>query len=387
MMTSTLATTDHYTRALRSYLVISDIHLGARSTSAREILDHLTAFFDDFTAKSQFTSIDVLFIAGDLWDDTVDLSSEATVLFLPWIRRLFAWCCRHDIKVRILKGTPRHDREQGDSVEALAGYFENLDFKYISTLAVERIEDLDLNVLYVPDEVRPTAEAVARDVEEILMDRGLPQVDIAIMHGMFKHQLGTIPMNVKVHDEAWYLERVKYYINIGHVHVSSQFSRILTQGSFDRLNHGEERPKGAFLVKELKPGEWGHFFIENPLAKIYKTVEVSEDVELALQKIDREIRSLPHGSFIRILANSTHPIFKGFETLRRKYPLFTFSKKAISEEEEVAARQQTEPSTYVSMVLNRSTLTEAVFSEVTVQHTLTVAEETQLYAHLEALHE
>lgn len=373
---------------LRSYLCISDVHLGSRSTTANEILDHLTEFFGDFRADSPLASIDVLFIAGDLWDDTLQFSSDVLGLFIPWFHRLMNWAGRNNIKIRIMEGTPRHDRLQGMTVQKIAEPFlDRVDFKYVPLLSIEHIQDLDLNVLYVPDECRPTADAVARDVEALFGEHSLDKVDIAIMHGMFKYQMGKIPMNAKVHDENWYLERVKHYINIGHVHTASQCGRILAQGSFDRLNHGEEEPKGAILIKELSPGEWGHFFIQNPKAKTYKTVQVKGDIDKALKAIDASISKLPHGSYVRIQALATHPIFQGFETLRRRYPLFTFSKKAVAEDEEVVQRDKENLADYIPIVLNRETLTEAIFGEVTVQGELDPNEESKLYQLLEKLHE
>ena len=371
---------------LRKYLVISDVHLGARSTTAEEILTHLTAYFDHFTAKSQFADIDVLFIAGDLWDDTINFSSDVLSLFLPWFDQMLRWCSRHEIKVRILEGTPRHDRQQGLTLQKIAELLPvKVDFKYVPTLSIERMNDLGLSVLYVPDECRHTAEIVARDVDELLNEENLTQVDIAIMHGMFQYQLGTIPMNSKVHDELWYLQKVKHYLSIGHIHTHSQYERIVAQGSFDRLAHGEEGPKGAVLIQETAPNQWMHFFIENPLAKKYVTIAVKGDIDQALKTIERGVKHLPDGSFVRIQALATHPIFQGFETLRRKHPFYVFTKKALVKEEEVVTMVQA-PVDYTPIVLNRDTLTEALFSEITGQHSLEMKEERLLHELLETLH-
>lgn len=376
------------TERLRKYLVISDIHLGCRTTPADYILRNLRAYFGDFRANSQFVDLDAIFIAGDLWDDTLDVGSKAWLDAIPWFGDFVRWCALYKIAIRILKGTPRHDREQCSAVEQLVASFKvDVDFKYISTLSIDRDETLGLSVLYVPDECRPTAEACQRDVEALLDEAGLTKVDIAIMHGMFKFQLGTIPMNVKVHDEAWYLAHVKHYINIGHVHSMQQYLRILGQGSFDRLAHGEEEPKGGMLIEEVSPGEWVHFFIENPGAKIYKTVSVKGSIEDAFAKIDSEIRSLPQGSYVRIKGDSKHPIFQGLDALKQRYPLFTFSsKKVVEDEDEVKQSTEVSALDYVPIVLNRDTITEALFGEVTLKRELTVNEEQRLYHLLQDLH-
>lgn len=374
-------------KKLLEYLVISDIHLGARSTTAEEIIEHLDIFFDRLSDKSPLSKIDILFIAGDLWDDTIHFSSDVLSLFLPWFHRLLKWCERNQIKLRILEGTPRHDRQQAVTLQKITELLSTqVDFKYIPDLSIEKMEDLDLTILYVPDECRHTAEIVARDVQTLLDEQQLKQVDIAIMHGMFEHQLGFIPNNSKVHQAQWYLERVKHYINIGHIHTASQYNRILAQGSFDRLGHGEEAPKGAYLIKELPSGEWSHFFLENKHAKLYITIEVKGSIEDALKTINKRLKTIPAGSYIRIQGLATHPIFQGFETLRVKYPLYTFSKKALVSEDETA-RVELPTSKYIPIVLNEKTLTEALYSEVVQNNELHPDQEDRLYHLLEALHD
>ena len=371
---------------LRSYLVLSDIHLGARNTPAREILANLSAFFDDFSDKSELAKVDVIFIAGDLWEDTIDFASEVITLFIRWFVPMLKWCERNHIKLRILEGTPRHDRKQSATILNLAkSIASKADFKYVPLLSIEKMDDLDLSILYVPDECRPTSDVVERDTEALLVEEGLKRVDIAIMHGMFKYQLGTIPMNAKVYDELWFLDHVKGYINIGHIHQASQHGRIVAQGSFDRLAHGEESPKGASLIKEVCPGEWINLFIENKLAKVYRSVKISGTIEDALKKIDKLALSIPDGSFIRVLGDPSHPLFQGFETLRQKYPTITFSSKKTkaSKSEEVEASA---PIDYRAIILNRETLTEAIYSEASLSNDLTMDDGRKLHALLESLH-
>lgn len=373
---------------LLSYLVLSDIHLGARSTTASEILDHLTEYFGNFSDNTDLAKIDALFIAGDLWDNTVQLASEVVDLFIPWFHRLIRWANRNNISIRIMEGTPFHDRRQGRVISRIVDVSGlEVDFKYVTELSIEYMEKLKKYVLYVPDECRSTSDAIQNDIELLLTEHRLNQVDIAIMHGMFRYQLGFIPMNAHVLDEEWYLARVKEYINIGHIHTASQYNRILAQGSFDRLSHGEEHPKGGILVKQLTEDEWGHFFIENPLAKIYKTVSVKGTVEQALKTIDKSIRKLPHGSYVRIQAISSHPIFQGFETLIKKYPLFTFTKKAMASEDEQPVIKQEISTEYIPVVLNRETISDAVFNEVVSQTPLLPEEEIRLRILLEEFHD
>jgi len=83
---------------------------------------------------------------------------------------------------------------------------------------------------------------------------------------------------------------------------------------------------------------------------------------------------------------ATHPVLQGVEALKKQYPQYVFSKKPMAEEDDKpsAVLPQFE---YVPIVLNRETLTEAVFMEVTTQHTLEMDEEFRLHHLLEAIHD
>lgn len=372
---------------LRSYLVLSDVHLGARTTIADEIIAHLVVFFDNFSDTGVFTSLDAIFIAGDLWDDTVPLASDAVGNFILFFDRFLKWCSRHDISVRILEGTRRHDRGQSATFSRIAQVLSaDLDFKYVPTLSIEYMKKLDMHVLYVPDECRTTAQICQNDVEALLNEHRLSKVDIAIMHGMFKYQLGSIPDGPTTHNEAWYLDHVKYYISIGHIHTYSQYSRIVAQGSFDRLSHGQEEAKGAVLIKEISPNEWGHFFIENTLAKKYVTIDVRGDIDASFKIIDKAVKRLPDGSYIRLRGEASLPIFQGFDTLRLRYPLLSFSKKTIEEEEDEVKITEEDKIGYVSIVLNRETITSAILDEMKLTTMVSEMDEAALIEELDALH-
>lgn len=368
-----------------SYLVLSDIHLGARSTSAKEILDHLTSYFRDFSDDSELAKVDAIFIAGDLWDTTVQFASDVIVDFVPWFRRFLLWASRNGILVRVLEGTPIHDRRQGRTLMELVDMSGvQLDFKYVAALSIEYIAALDLRVLYVPDMCRPTTAVLENDIDLLLKENQLEQVDLAIVHGMFRYQLGNIPINNHVLDEDWFLARVKNYIHIGHIHTHSQHSRIVAQGSFDRLAHGEEEAKGGVLVKQINENEFVHFFIENRQAKTYLTIPITGTAEAALVKINKAVKKLRHGSYVRITGTAKHPLFQNFDLVAKTYPLFTFSKKIVDKETETAVIQST-LSDYTPVVLNQETIVQAIALEVEQRNNLSANDRVTLTKLLESL--
>ncbi len=366
-------------------LTLSDIHLGHKGTPADFILRNLERFFNDFRLKDNFQDLKAIIIGGDLWDDVVQLSNNAIPGFMVFWYKLCAWCERKKIILRLLKGTPSHDGNQGNTVESFTEItFPNLDFKYIKELSIEKHKDLGLSILYVPDECRPKAEDVYNGVLSELHTNELSQVDIAIMHGMFKYQLGTIPMGSSVHHEELYLPLVKYFISIGHIHTASHYERIFAQGSFDRLAHNEEGNKGAYYHIEVKPGIWESVFLPNTHAKLYKTITIKSNSAEAIALIDKTALSLPDFSHLRIQAEEGHDVFKGFEVFVKKYPCLTLTRKIIDKKKKQAPKETKVH--YTPLVLNRETLTEAIFQEISLKHNLSQSDTKQLHQELENLH-
>jgi hypothetical protein len=153
------------------------------------------------------------------------------------------------------------------------------------------------------------------------------KVDYAIMHGAFAYQLPA-NVNVPTHDPDRYLSIVRKYIFIGHIHRHTTYDRILAQGSFDRLTHGEEEAKGHLRVTVYGSGGSEITFVENKGAKRYVTIDCRGlSVDDALNKIERVVTTLPDHSFTRVLAGKDDPITVSLDTLRVKYHTHTWSTK------------------------------------------------------------
>lgn len=315
------------------YLTLSDVHLGNNRTKTNHILQSLNIFFDNFTSKSKFKDLDIIFIAGDLFDTLLDFSSKEIDEIVLWLSRLVLFCSRFEIKLRLLEGTPSHDWKQSKIINTIYDMLEiKIDLKYIGSLSIEHIKDLDLHVLYVPDEWSSDASITFEQVKLLMEEQNLDQVDIAIMHGCFHYQIPQIKSK-KNHNEWDYLGIVKYFINIGHVHVFSTYERIIAQGSFDRIAHGEERPKGATVCTIGK--EPSFEFIENKNAKIYKTIRFrTNDLDESLVYLDKKIANLPNDSYVQIKTKTDHPLYIGIDRFKLEYPFFIFSRSSLKEEDE-----------------------------------------------------
>ena len=371
-----------------SYLVISDIHLGHKRNQTTDILHNLDNFFDFYSDTCSYKDLDIIFIAGDMFDSLLDFSGTEIHEIIVWLDKLMRFCGKHKIKLRVLEGTPSHDWKQSkivDTMHNMMYFFTSADIKYIDTLYIEHIKDLELYILYVPDEWNSSSETTLQQVKELMNDKGITSVDIAIMHGCFNYQV-TWGNNVKVsyaHDEASYLSIVKYYISIGHIHTHSVHDRIIAQGSFDRIAHGEEEPKGAVLLKIGR--EPSYMLIENKLARTFKTIELkSLDLDKSMATIDRVVSKLREKSYVRIKASKTHPVFVALEDVKNKYPMYTFSKLGIDEEERVSYIQpyfSTE--NYTPISLTPDNLLEMLTTEIRNKYTLTDSQHLLLNSILE----
>lgn len=271
--------------------------------------------------------LDILFITGDVYDHLLDLNDPNGWLIDRWIDRLHRACKEHQVILRVVKGTPSHDHDQAKRFGLIKDMTEtDLDFKYFDDIDIEYIEELNLHVLYVRDEARGTTQETQAVVQAKLEALGLEQVDIACMHGFFKHQLPYAVKEHTYHDEAYYQSIAKDWVVIGHVHKHSRFGKIVAPSSHDRLRQGEEDPKG-FIVFTLKSPSNRMWFIENQDAHTFKTVDCTGlDVDQVFSKVEAILKGEKNKAFIRIDAESNHPIFAHMPALEATWPLHAFSK-------------------------------------------------------------
>lgn len=303
---------------------ISDLHLGHNRCDTRRMIQSLD---ESLIHSGLMKELDILFITGDVFDHLLDLSDPSVALIDRWINRLFKTAFKQGVKVRLLKGTPSHDHRQPERFKLIHDITKSeSDFAYFDDIDVEFIEDLNLSVLYIPDEIRATTQETQAVVKSKLEALGIEQVDIACMHGFFKHQLPYAVKEHTFHDEAFYQTIVKDWVVIGHVHTHSMFGKIVAPSSHDRLRQGEEDPKG-FIVFTLKSENNRLWFIENKHAHTFKTIDCTGlDVDAVFDKVASVLATEKHKAHIRIEAESNHPIFAHMQALQATWPLHAFDK-------------------------------------------------------------
>lgn len=247
---------------------ISDVHLGHQKTPTRFILDNLDKYaFPDTTETAR---LNIIFINGDWTHRLLDNASNDTIEIRKWVAKWLRQCKKNDTVVRVLKGTTLHDWDQSIIfIEENENHDIGCDLKYIEDIHIEYMDRFGIHVLYVPDEARVNAQKTWEEVTEQMVSLGIDKVDLACMHGAFPYQLPPMAEQSVLHDPEKYESIVRGYISIGHIHQMSTCGKIIAQGSFDRLCHGDEGEKGHI---RLDHGEV--IWVPNPEAMRYLTLEV-----------------------------------------------------------------------------------------------------------------
>jgi predicted MPP superfamily phosphohydrolase len=347
--------------------VISDIHLGGRKNTAEMIIANLNKHF---SCESHFSKIDLVVLAGDVFDEALTLASEHVAHIDAWVARVLRLCHKYSVVIRVLEGTPSHDRGQSERFAIINDIHDKhglgVDLKYVKTLSIEYMDMFDINVLYVPDEWNHCTDKTLEEVKELMAIKGLQQVDFAIMHGNFHYQLPAHIKGIPRHSEEEYTALVKYLIFIGHIHLHSRLGKIVAQGSFDRLAHGEEGPKG-FVSATIQPnGDHTLTFIENVGARKYITVKCRHtEVEDTIRSLDRAVKKLPAGSCVRIEADYLNPILGSVETMKLRWPLLVWSvlpKGKQDKEEDTPATS--EEYVYVPVNVRRDNISELMLNRL-----------------------
>lgn len=327
-----------------TFVTLSDLHAFHPRVPTSWIIH---SFWHAVPDTDESNDIDYLILAGDVFDHIEHIPSNEFALVMGWISKLLDMCYRRDIRLRILEGTPSHDRKQSHVfVEmAKAKGDQSPDVRYFQDLCIDYEEEFDFNVLYVPDEYHPDHDVIWELVCDRLREKGLDSVEVGVMHGSMDFQVPAF-RNIRCHDSNRYLSIVKWFVTIGHEHVRSNKQHIYAQGSLERLKHGEEDPKGHYRFRVNKASNEVHAtFIVNKRAMPFRKVNVAgmayedalEKVTVVADKmlsIDNNWQRFKVAGFIRIDISTelyTHGLF---QACQEKYPDIKWSKENVKDVKE-----------------------------------------------------
>ena len=271
-------------------LSTSDIHLGHPRVDTLDITNKLR-----LCLFPRLKGADLLILGGDITDTAIGLGDAAAKLVIAFFIDLFRQADEHGVIIVMLRGTLSHDRNH---LETLRILHERGGFKaplyYADKLGLGYIPEYDLRVAFLPDNLPYSKASDALVVlHEQMQSKGWSTVDYAFVHGYFHHMLPAgLPREPQCTWRAEQFEFVNRYVLVGHVHRPLQEGKILNNGSFDRLAHGEEEDKGFLSICD--DGTNAKItFIKNPYATPFITFRLTEEsAEAAILEFQKKLKGL-----------------------------------------------------------------------------------------------
>lgn len=363
----------------------SDHHTLSQSTPTQHVLNNMSTFYYQ---DHDLNKVALVIKGGDLMDRLVESNNPDLFKVKAWGRKFLTACHKSDTAVLLLEGTWSHDWGQPKHLETVAP--EGMDFRYVDTLSIQHYPKLNnLTVMCVPDNMGSmTPDEIWERALSVLTEHKLDKVDIIAFHGTWTHQLPGHSLDKK-HDQTRWASICNYLILSGHIHIPSIEGMVHSSGSFDRNGHGEEHPKGAFVVdlnqekKTFKAEFW-----ENKKALPYVTLKINESTtpEALVKELHEFIRKkkLPHHAHVRVLNGAGHVVNPILAIFEKEYPHLRFKSKNIKAEGESVEEEMFTESTYTGVSINKDNivdslwpLAESKFTElgITKDEALSVLEE------------
>jgi hypothetical protein len=352
---------------LNRILWSSDHHTLHQTTPTSHILGN----YDDFLFKyNDLAKVSMVANGGDFFERMVELPNPEAHAVFEWARGAFHKSYKINPKCIwvFLAGTSSHDWSQPKHFLNVAP--EGMDIRYIDTLCIETFEALDgMTIMYVPDNMGAMTPDEIWDLAlKVLGESGLTKVDMVHFHGAFEFQLPS-----KLKHKCHILERwesiTRYGIFAGHIHTPAQRGKLYTSGSFDRTRHGEEHPKGGYIIDiNLQTKEFNPVFYENKNALPYLTMTVNESItpEQLLDDLHAFIkkRRLPNHSQIRVVGGSANVVNPMLKMIANDYPFFGFKAENEASKDEIVDEALFDTQRYQGVSLTKENLAASVIPVV-----------------------
>lgn len=268
-----------------TFITISDVHHGHKPYD--EMKNEFYAeggFFDildSSVSEPEFIGIGIL---GDWFDKKLDVNDLKAKLAISIIADIVSRCMPYNKQIIILRGTYSHDLNQLD-------IFREWNLMYSGIQLVNTLSECKfgpLKVLCIPEEY-------PLDQDDYYRESFSKKYDAIFGHGFFDQNCfdsneaeKTMP-RMPIFSSDLFKDLAPITI-FGHDHTHKNFfGKIWYNGSFSRLCHGEEGPKG-FLYIEWNKKKPIATFIENELAPLFITVVL--DVIMLKSKLDISFESI-----------------------------------------------------------------------------------------------
>lgn len=343
-------------------ILTTDQHCLHPHTPTRHILGNLDKFY---YKANNLDEIDFSVLDGDFFHDLAPANDPNMLLCQRWIKKHLQICHDKKVHVRILEGTSSHDWGQPELFDILKPK-DSPYIKYVDTLSIEYIPELDINVMYVPDNFgHKSTELIYEEALKLLANNNLTQVDFILLHGGFDYQLPPIAnKNGSLYDSLKWSKLAKHAIFSGHIHKPSKKYNIHCGGSFDRTAFGEMHPKGG-LQFQFNKDEFKCNFWENKDALIYDKILINRD--MTAKEISKELNNYlmknpPKNTHIRLvggLAAITAPLINEY---KEQYPRYFFDLENVKEDNIEIDDTLYTPEMYKGVTLNKGNLKDSLFN-------------------------
>ena len=260
--------------------IISDIHVGAMDLET--LYNEYTELFINRIKKDN--KLDFVIVCGDFFDHKFYLNDNAAKMSYKMLKDLIEVCKDKDIPLRFVYGTESHECNQYDIMNVMKLYDNVKVIKFVSD------EELlpDLNILYLPEEH-------VNDMDDYYSKylSNYDKYDYVFGHGVIREVMTDLSVHIdnksddkrkktKVFTTKELDNICKGEVYFGHYHINIETDdKFFSIGSFSRWRYGEEERKGFYIVEcNTDKEKYSHEYIENTLAKDYKTIRIGYNNEV-----------------------------------------------------------------------------------------------------------
>ena len=270
-----------------SIVHMSDVHFVEPTQDQNDMVNGFINFMEYVRTKkiSVNAPLKLVCVDGDLTEKIISFNGSTWKHLFNAIVWLGRWCTEHGYILRLMRGTYSHDAEQMANVVPIYDALKlDLNYRYIDKIELEYIPELDLRILYLPDDLPyNNSDEILDVVHDKLRELNWDYVDYAHVHGFFDFTCPEVARSKqKIIYHAEQFSFVRKLVHAGHVHYYDTFENIVSNGNLDNLCFGEKGPKG--LIVDVDKGDTVvATHIENPFACPYSTltfceVDTTEDI-------------------------------------------------------------------------------------------------------------
>jgi hypothetical protein len=262
------------------HINISDIHISIY----KEPIDYVEELMDIIYYIDKIKdNLDILTIAGDLFDRVYPANHKAIQIAVEFIKILYNRAKIYDFKIFIVKGTQSHDSTQLDIFAPLE---DNTNLFIIKDVTFYEYEGLLFR--FIP-------EYYCNDYEELKEKALTTMADVTIYHGSIESAMPYAKAyKAETHKSAQILkdkdiiETTGLYTVCGHIHNRIVVAdNIWYTGSYSSKSFTDAGQKKGFddITIDLENGTYDCKFIENKKCRKYTIIDGTEICRQSIKKM------------------------------------------------------------------------------------------------------